>query len=106
MSNGGRGVVCRDRQERWTSADQKSREEDWFRRDLNCRLSGRELFYAVAMKFEKVMPRERGRERDAFLEAGRCEEAETGEELSSAGCLVRRTSRLWLTPHQNAGPFC
>ena len=29
------------------------------------------------------------------------EEAENGEELSSAGCLVRRTSRLWLTPHQN-----
>ena len=41
--------------------------------------------------------------RKRCLPRGRCgEEAETGEELSSAGCLMRRTSRLWLTPHQNA----
>jgi hypothetical protein len=43
------------------------------RRDLDCQLNGRKLFYAVVMKFERVMSREGGWERDAFLEAGRCE---------------------------------
>ncbi len=58
MSNGRQGAVCRDRQERWTSV--KSQEQDWLRRDLDCWLSGKKLFYAVVIKFEKVMPRERG----------------------------------------------